>query len=304
MNIENIEAFVLVNHFGSINKASKALFLSQPSVTARIQSLERELDTKLFDRVGRQLVITEQAKDFLPYAEQIIQYYKTGKKQLKAKELSDQLVIGCTELVSNYLFPKVIPAFSKEYPNVQLKLVTGSSDTIQNKVLNREVDIGFVRNSSHPLITSEKVLESPINLFVQPDHPFASLDSINIEALAKEPIIFFECGSLDWSMIRNLFQNLSVKPSIQYEVDNMEAAKGLMVRGTGIGFLPEISVRNEVARQELVRVNLPFVSNLSLKTNMIFYTEETPNYYTELLEIAKLEGSKRNGSRMYIPDPD
>ncbi|MBP2076949.1 LysR family transcriptional regulator [Oceanobacillus polygoni] len=294
MNIENIEAFVLVNHFGSINKASKALFLSQPSVTARIQSLERELDTKLFDRVGRQLVITEQAKDFLPYAEQIIQYYKTGKKQLKAKELSDQLVIGCTELISNYLFPKVIPAFSKEYPNVQLKLVTGSSDTIQNKVLNREVDIGFVRNSSHPLITSEKVLESPINLFVQPDHPFASLDSINIEALAKEPIIFFECGSLDWSMIRNLFQNLSVKPSIQYEVDNMEAAKGLMVSGTGIGFLPEISVRNELARQELVRVNLPFVSNLSLKTNMIVYTEETPNYYTELLEIAKLEGSKRN----------
>lgn len=95
-------------------------------------------------------------------------------------------------------------------------------------------------------------------------------------------------------MIRNLFQNLSVKPIIQYEVDNMEAAKGLMVSGTGIGFLPEISVRNELARQELVHVNLPFVSNLSLKTNMIFYTEETPNYYTELLEIAKLEGSKRN----------
>ena len=112
MNIENIEAFVLVNHFGSINKASKALFLSQPSVTARIQTLERELDTKLFDRVGRQLVITEQAKEFLPYAEQIIQYYKTGKKQLKVKELSDQLIIGCTELVSNYLIPKVIPAFT------------------------------------------------------------------------------------------------------------------------------------------------------------------------------------------------
>lgn len=294
MNIENIEAFVLVNHFGGINKASKALFLSQPSVTARIQTLERELDTKLFDRVGRQLVITEQAKEFLPYAEQIIQYYKTGKKQLKVKELSDQLIIGCTELVSNYLIPKVIPAFTKEHPDVQLKLVTGSSDAIQNKVLNREVDIGFVRNSSHPLITSEKVLESPINLFVQPEHPFASFDSINIEALAQEPIIFFECGSLDWSMIRNLFQNLSVKPIIQYEVDNMEAAKGLMVSGTGIGFLPEISVRNELARQELVHVNLPFVSNLSLKTNMIFYTEETPNYYTELLEIAKLEGSKRN----------
>src|SRR5438067_2079346 len=112
MNIENIEAFVYVNHFGSINKAAEALFLSQPSVSSRIQSLERELDTKLFERVGKKLILTEHAKEFLPYAVQIIQFYKNGKKQLKKIESSKHLVIGCTELVSNYLIPQVISIFN------------------------------------------------------------------------------------------------------------------------------------------------------------------------------------------------
>lgn len=75
MNIENIEAFVYVNHYGSFNKAAEVLFLSQPSVTARIQTLERELDCKLFDRLGKQIALTEKGKQFLPYAQQIMQTF-------------------------------------------------------------------------------------------------------------------------------------------------------------------------------------------------------------------------------------
>ena len=64
MNIENIEAFVYINHYGSFNKAAEVLFLSQPSVTARIQSLERELGCKLFDRLGKQIVLTDEGRKF------------------------------------------------------------------------------------------------------------------------------------------------------------------------------------------------------------------------------------------------
>jgi metal-dependent amidase/aminoacylase/carboxypeptidase family protein len=73
MNIENMEAFVYVNHYGSFNKAAEALFLSQPSVTARIQTLERELECKLFDRQSKQTVLTKDGRKFLPYAEQAAQ---------------------------------------------------------------------------------------------------------------------------------------------------------------------------------------------------------------------------------------
>ena len=292
MNIENIEAFVYVSHFGSINKAAKALFLSQPSVTSRIQSLERELDTLLFDRVGKRLRMTKQARDFLPYAEQLIQSYKDGKRRLKEEQSSDQLVLGCTSLVSNYLFPSLVPAFKEKFPNVRIKLVTASSEVIVKKVLNREVDIGFVRSKSHPLIEFSPVMESPIRLFVKPNHRFTEAAAIDIEELAKEPIVFFECGSLDWSMIHNLFQNLMERPNIQYEADSMEVAKGLILNGSAIGFLPELCVRNEVSEGKLKVVEIPILSNLSLKAGIIHYKEAKPVYFDHLLKTACFEGGK------------
>lgn len=286
MNIDNLEAFVFVNQYGNINKAAKTLFLSQPSVTARIQSLERELDVQLFERVGRKLIMTNEAKEFLPYAEDIIQSYKNGKKRLKDKASADQFVIGCTGLVANYLIPHVLPKFKQKYPNLQIKLITGTTEIIENKVLSREVDLGYVRSCSHRSIITTMVLESPICLFVQPSHPFAQMENVNVEELAEQPIVFYECGSLDWTMIRNLFKKLQNMPNIAYEVDSLEAAKALILNKSGIGFFPEISVRQEVASGKLVMVDLSVLSNVSLKTHMIYFLDEKPAYFDDLFQLS------------------
>nr|WP_283657846.1 LysR family transcriptional regulator [Paenibacillus sp. RC343] len=90
MNIENMEAFVYVNHYGSFNKAADALFLSQPSVTARIQTLERELECKLFDRQSKQTILTEDGRKFLPYAEQMLQVLQ--KREAKASTAQKKLL--------------------------------------------------------------------------------------------------------------------------------------------------------------------------------------------------------------------
>jgi len=290
MNIQNLEAFVFVNHFGSVNRAAKTLFLSQPSVSSRIQSLERELDVKLFERVGKRLILTDEGSEFLPFAESIIQSYKNGKRRLKEKALTDQLVIGCTGLVANYLIPHVLPKFKQQHPNIQIKLITDTTEEIENKVLNRQVDLGFVRSSSHISIHKTKVLESPIRLFVQPTHPFTQMENVNVEELAESPIVFYECGSLDWTMIKNLFKNLHHMPNIDYEVDSLEIAKGLILNHAGVGFLPEICVRKEVASGELVMIDLPVVSNVSLKAQMIYYRQEKPVYFDELFELSLVQG--------------
>ena len=86
INIENIEAFVYVIHCGSFNKAADALYLSQPSVTARIKSLEQELDCKLFDRQGKQIQISDAGKQFLPYAQQLLLIYQKGKQHINQKK--------------------------------------------------------------------------------------------------------------------------------------------------------------------------------------------------------------------------
>src|SRR5699024_7543896 len=103
---------------------------------------------------------------------------------------------------------------------------------------------------------------------------------------AEQPIVFYECGSLDWTMIRNLFKKLQNMPNIAYEVDSLEAAKALILNKSGIGFFPEISVRQEVASGKLVMVDLSVLSNVSLKTHMIYFLDEKPAYFDDLFQLS------------------
>jgi DNA-binding transcriptional LysR family regulator len=270
MNIENIEAFVYVFHYGSFNKAAEVLFLSQPSVTARIQSLERELDCRLFDRLGKQVRLTENGHKFLPYAQALLHTYQKGKQHIRRqRKLPNELRIGCTVSVSNYIIPELLPKLMAQYPGLQIKVTTAVTDDIVGKVLSRELDIGFVRNVNHPNLQSLKFYEDPIRLYTYADHPLAERPEVSVELLVDQPFVFFECGSLDWLRIHRVFQSLNKPPSIEIHTDNAEMAKKLVLNKAGICFLPGLCVREEVREKRLCPIDVAEVSGVALQTNII-----------------------------------
>ncbi|EMT53384.1 MULTISPECIES: LysR family transcriptional regulator [Brevibacillus] len=288
MNIENLEAFVYVVHFNSFNKAADALFLSQPSITARIQSLERELDTKLFHREGRKFTLTEKGRQFLPYAQQILQSYKKGKQQLQTTGAGiKEIRLGCTASVSHYLIPEILPVLRKKYPELQIKLVTGPSEAILQKVTENEIDLGLVRNITHPRIDSVMFYEDPIRLFVYPGHPLWEQDNVTIEEAGNYSLVFFECGSLDWIKLHRLFESLSRLPSIDLYIDNVEAAKKCICKGLGIGFLPESCARREVREKQLCPIAIPALTSLTLRTNVIARKGEGGEIWNTFLSLRK-----------------
>jgi DNA-binding transcriptional LysR family regulator len=271
MNIENIEAFVYVFHLGSFNKAAEALYLTQPSVSARIQTLERELNTKLFHREGKQISLTEEGKYFLPYAQTILQSYKEAKLHLQQNHVHpDELKIGCSLSVSTYLLPEILPVFKKQFPDVKIKVVTGHSHDISEKVLNREVDLGLVRTVTHPQIESFLFYTDPIALFVPPGHPFLEKEQVTIEEVSEQPLIFFDYASMDWLMIHRLFEPSRLQPNVVMEVDSMEAAKQLVIRGMGISFLPGLCVKEEVQNGTLVSVPILHLARIARKIDCIY----------------------------------
>lgn len=285
MNIENLEAFVYVNHYGSFNKAADVLFLSQPSVTARIQSLERELDCQLFDRLGKMIQLTEKGKQFLPYAQQIVQTFQKGKLHLQERQtLPNELRIGSTVSVSNYLIPELLPRLKARYPELTFRLLTAPTDELAAKLQGREVDIAFVRKLSHPSFQSFLFYEDPIRLYVRQDHPFARKARISIRDIHDQNLIFFECGSLDWLNVHRLFEHLEQPPNIVYRADHAETAKKLVLRQAGICFLPGLSVREEVRQGLLVPVDLEETSGISLKTNLIRRIGELDGIVETLLD--------------------
>lgn len=288
MNIENIEAFVYVIHYGSFNKAAEVLFLSQPSVTARIQSLERELDCRLFDRLGKQIQLTEEGKRFLPYAQQLLQILQKGKLQLNQnKALPNEIRIGCTVSVANYVIPDLLTAFKRKYPDLHFKLVTGTTDEVVNKVLNKEIDIGFVRHTNHPNLQSVKLYEDPIRLHVYEGHPFIGDENVSIEQIGHHPFVFFECGALDWIRIHRVFEGLHEPPTVEILTDNLETAKKLVLQKTGICFLPSLCAFEEVNDGKLFPIHFPEVGGIALQTNMIALNGENSVFFDALLQLAK-----------------
>ncbi|WDM24029.1 LysR family transcriptional regulator [Paenibacillus polymyxa] len=275
MNIENMEAFVYVNHYGSFNKAAEALFLSQPSVTARIQTLERELECKLFDRQSKQTVLTEDGRKFLPYAEQMLQVLQKGKQKLQQrKKAPQQIRIGCTISVSNYIIPEILKQLRARYPEVNYKIVTATTDQLVHKLLNREVDISFVRKVMHPAIRTLAFYEDPISLYVYDGHPFMKTGKASIQDIQRETLVFFECGSLDWMRIHRAFESLEQPPDIAFQVDNVVTAKKLVLEEAGIAFLPDVCVNREVKDQILFRIHVPEVAGVSMQISIIATKED------------------------------
>lgn len=274
MNIENMEAFVYINHYGSFNKAAEILFLSQPSVTARIQSLERELGCKLFERLGRQILLTEEGRRFLPYAQQMLQVLQKGRQQIQTvRTTPEELTIGCTLSVSHYILPALLPRLKQKYPATRFKVITAATDQLVSRLLNKEIDMAFVRKVMNPSIRTVSSYEDPISLYVYENHLFVRQAPASVAALQGEPLVFFECGSLDWLRIHRLFESLPVSPDIAFQVDHAETARKLVVQQAGIALLPGLSVHEDVQSGRLIRIHLPELEGISLQTSLVTLKE-------------------------------
>ncbi|CAM3739514.1 LysR family transcriptional regulator [Mesobacillus zeae] len=284
MNIENIEAFIYVCQLGSFNKAAEALYLTQPSVTARIQSLEREIDIKLFNRCGNKISLTDRGEYFFPHAKKILQSYQEAKYGLQQVIIPYELVIGSATSISNNVLPGILPTFKSQFKDVRIKIITGHSKDILQKVINKEVDFGIVRTETHPQVESIRLYNDPISLIVSRKHAYLKEKEVTVEEVGKLPLIFFDYGSLDWLMIHRLFLSNDVDPNIYLEVDNMETAKNLVLEGLGISFLPEHCVKKELDNNELFRVEMIPHANRNISIDVIYLKGKPKSIFMDFLE--------------------
>ncbi|WP_318509054.1 LysR family transcriptional regulator [Bacillus sp. T3] len=274
MNIDNLEAFIYVVHLNSIHKAADALFLSQPTVTARIKTLERELESELFERQGRSLVLNEKGKEFFPFAEQIITTLESGKKQLKKASIHEEITIGANIVTSQYFIPYALPQWKKAHPHLRYKVISASNDALVEKLLQKQIDFAFIKEVDHNSLIKQEVLDNSVQLVIFPGHHFEGRTEITPQELAKEPLVFFECGAFDWNRVHKIFEVSKIEPRIEFQVDHLEVAKSLILSGNGIGFLPRLCIKKEVEQGKLIEVD---VSDLIQLKQSIYLTQTNTN---------------------------
>lgn len=302
MNIDHLETFMYVVHLENIHKAAEALFLSQPTVTARIKTLERDLDIELFLRKGRNVILTEEGRSFVPYAEQILRTYQQGKKLLNKGNHQDEIVIGANTITSEYFIPFALPFLKKTIPHFRFKFISAPNDELLDKLLQKQVDIAFMKDATHDRIQSHRLLDNSVCLVVFPGHPLQYKQGITVHDLAAEPMVFFECGAFDWNRIHKLFEVENLEPRIEFQVNHLDVAKSIILSHNGIGFLPYLCIKKELERQELIKID---VSHLIKITQHVFLTYlkssfDSPALWKDIL-LAVKEFEKNSGSLAFQP---
>src|SRR3990170_2498890 len=152
VDLGQLEAFSQVAAHNSFSRAAEALQLTQPSVTARIQALERELGEEIFERGGRGVRLTDAGLAFLPYVERILQTLQEGRDavdEVRNVQLGS-LRLGTALTISTYVLPKILHTFCQRYPGVDVVIRTGRSEQILSMLLADEAQVGLVRSLSHP----------------------------------------------------------------------------------------------------------------------------------------------------------
>jgi DNA-binding transcriptional LysR family regulator len=258
MNFEQIEAFIYVSLTGSFSKAGDILFLSQPSVSARVKGLENEIGCTLFKRSGKNVALSSAGETFLPYAKKILQNVQEGKLSVQREnnKAEGELVISSVMIAANYILPSLIEQFHKDYPKIKLALHTGHSHHVLDMVLNHQVPLGISRAVNHPQIETTHLMDDEMVLAIYPEHPFSTQLTVSIEEVAKEPLILFNRGSLDWTLIHGTFNSLNVEPNVIMEVDSIEVAKQMVRKQLGISILPRFAIEEELKANSLQVVSI------------------------------------------------
>jgi DNA-binding transcriptional LysR family regulator len=267
--LAQMQGFLEVARRGNVSRAAEAIYVSQPTLTARLHALEAELGEKLFVRTRQGMRLTDAGRAFLPYAERATQAVREGREAIAELNSASagHLVIASAPAVSTYLLPPLLERFAMAHPRVEVAVRTGHSEEVLQMVLKSEVQLGLGRDLRHHDIDLIPFYEEELGLMVAPGHHFAERKSVTMADLAAEQLILFDRTSSYYELTQASFASAGLTPRSMFELDNIEATKKMVERRLGVALLPRTAVVVEVAAGTLRRV--PISDGLPMRRRLV-----------------------------------
>jgi DNA-binding transcriptional LysR family regulator len=258
MEILQLETFLAVASYGGFHRAAQALRISQPAVSARISTLEESLGTRLFEREHGKFSLSLAGKALRPHAEQVLRQVAIARQAVHEMHpiAGGALPIAASLSICTYLLPEVLKKYQESHPNVIVSVRSGNSAQVLKMVLDGEVDLGLARSLNHPEVETIQLRDDPLILVGHPGHPAMARKKLRLEQLESMPIISYDRGSSDWTLMNGLFRRDGLLPNIVLEVETIEACKRMVLRKLGLAFLPQIAVVEELRRGRLCPIEI------------------------------------------------
>lgn len=254
MNLKQLEAFVQVSESGSFSKAAKELFLTQPTISAHISSLEKELNVRLFIRNTKEVSLSDDGKALYRYAKQITDLEKAIEERfyMDSDDGKHVITIAASTIPAQYLLPKVLMCYRERYPKEQIKIMETDSSEVVTQVVDHMVDVGFtgtVLEKKHckyiPFYKDELAV-------ITPDTPeYRILKEQNrddIDWIKRKPLILREEGSGTRKEAEKQLKNAGISMEtldIVASIANQETIKKSVKQGMGITVLSRLAAEDE-----------------------------------------------------------
>lgn len=283
MNLKQLEAFVSVAETGSFTRTAQQLYLTQPTISSHISSLEKDLNKRLIVRNTRGVSLSEAGKKLYPMARKMLELEKEIEREFAGEEKGEEaevVRIAASTIPSQYILPEALAAFSKEYPEVRLEIFEGDSAQVIEMITNGEAEVGFcgmepentLKCRCIPFYRDQLVVMTPNNekFRVIADQEFES------EYFYEEPLIMREAGSGTRREAERCLLEAGVdieRLRIAAVISNQEAIKKTVAGGMGISVISEAAIKDYLEEGKALGFSirgLSFSRNLNIITSKEF----------------------------------
>lgn len=297
MELAQLEVFLAVARERRFSRAADKLFRTQSAVSQTIRKLEGELGEALFDRSSREGVLTDAGKVLYEYAEKLINLRSEAAESLtELRELQKgKLVIAANEFTVLYLLP-VLAEFRRLHPMIKITVERALSSRIPDDVLRYNAEFGVISyQPQEASLHSVVVFHDELVFVVPPRHPLASAPEISIRHLGAESFVAHIVNSPYREKVIQLFKSHKTPLHMDLELPTLQAIKRFVAMGSGVAFLPEISVESEIARGDLVRIPVRELQ-LKRKLRLIYRKDANLSHAARaFLKVAEALALERKG---------
>jgi LysR family transcriptional regulator, low CO2-responsive transcriptional regulator len=253
MTLGQLRTFLAVVQAGSIRGAARVLVVSEPSVSAAVATLGRELGVPLTERTGRGIRLTEAGRVFASYAATMLGLADRATRSAReAGGRPGHIRVAAVTTAGEYVLPPILAAFLHQQPDLEVTIDVGNRDSVFAQLLNEEADLALGgRPPDDGPIQGEPFLDNPIVIVGRPDHPLASRPSFDARHLSGETWLLREPGSGTRQTTETFLAGNGVEPESVMNVGSNGAIKRAAELGLGVTMISTDAVRSELSTGQL-----------------------------------------------------
>lgn len=296
MDLHYLKIFNVMATEMSYSRAANVLFISQPAVSMQIKKFEDDLGIKLFEKIGRNLYLTENGKLLYEYTKKIFSLIDEAEIRLytQTRSMTGNVDVGASNTPGTYIMPQILGEFKEMYPMVKTNLYIYNTYEIEQMILENKVDFaingGDIRYGSQ--ISVKKLVDDEVVHIASPSNKLAKLEYVSREDLKDVMYITHEKTSQLYKLVQTILDQMGLPLNVSMTLGNIEAIKQAVAADLGISAIPRSALRNELEFGVLKEIKIKDKS-WKYPYNLIYYKNKQLSPASEkLMELVRIRMSR------------